>query len=109
MAQGQVDYNYTMQEFPSAEAPGLSVFYREAGDVFHTYSSYGRGVEAVIGTYTILDLVPKGRDEDALAFSMEWIRYHDRYETNEFADASKPYWPTTAESPAATCCGDHTP
>ena len=104
MAQGKVNYNYTMQEFPSAEAPGLSVFYKDSGgDVFHTYSTYGRGLDPLLGTYMILDLVPKGRDEDRLAFTMEWVRYHDRYETNEFADADKPYWPPTAESSAATC------
>ena len=52
----------------------------------------------------ILDLVPKGRDEDRLAFTMEWFRYHDRYGTNQFADAEKPYWPPpTAASSAATC------
>ena len=104
MAQGKVNYNYTMQEFPSEEAPGLSVFYKNAGgDVFHTYSTYGRGLDPLLGTYTILDLVPKGRDEDRLAFTMEWVRYHDRYGTNEFADAEKPYWPPRAESSAATC------
>ena len=104
-AQGQVNYNYTLQEFPSAEAPGLSVFYKDAaGDVFHTYSTYGRGLEALIGTYQILDLVPKGRDEDKLGFPMEWIRYHDRYGTDTFADANKPYWPETAE-PSSTSCG----
>jgi predicted dithiol-disulfide oxidoreductase (DUF899 family) len=91
-----VNYNYTMQEFPSAEAPGLSVFHRDAGGaLFHTYSTYGRGLEPLVGTYMILDLVPKGRDEDQLGFTMEWVRYHDRYGTNEFADANKPYWPTT--------------
>ena len=107
MAQGKVNYNYTMQEFPSAEAPGLSVFYRDAdGDVFHTYSTYGRGLDPLVGTYTILDLVPKGRDEDHLGFSMEWVRHHDRYGTNEFADADKPYWPETASPASATCgCG----
>ena len=67
MAQGKVDYNYTMQEFPSEEAPGISVFYKDAaGNVFHTYSTYGRGVEPLVGTYMILDMVPKGRDEDHL-------------------------------------------
>ena len=59
IAQGKVNYNYTMQEFPSAEAPGLSVFYKDAaGGVFHTYSTYGRRVELLMGTYRILDLVP---------------------------------------------------
>ena len=104
IAQGKVNYNYAMQEFPSAEAPGLSVFYKDAiGDVFHTYSTFGRGLEPLLGTYVILDLVPKGRDEERLAFTMEWVRYHDRYETNEFADADKPYWPPTDTSSAATC------
>jgi predicted dithiol-disulfide oxidoreductase (DUF899 family) len=103
IAQGKVNYNYTMQEFPSEEAPGLSVFYKDAGDVFHTYSTYGRGVDQLVGTYTILDLAPKGRDEDHFEFSMEWVRYHDRYGTNEFADADKPYWPETAAPSAASC------
>jgi predicted dithiol-disulfide oxidoreductase (DUF899 family) len=104
LAQGKVDYNYTMQEFPSAEAPGLSIFYKDAaGDVFHTYSTYGRGLEALMSTYRILDLVPKGRDEDHFGFPMEWVRYHDRYGTNEFADADKPYWPETASSETCGC------
>jgi predicted dithiol-disulfide oxidoreductase (DUF899 family) len=104
MAQGKVNYNYAMQEFPSEEAPGISVFYKDAGgDVFHTYSSYGRGLEQLVGTYMILDMVPKGRDEDKLGFTMEWVRHHDRYGTDEFADPTKPYWPAT-ESPSATTC-----
>ena len=62
---GKVTTTTTMQEFPSAEAPGISVFYKDAaGAVFHTYSTYGRGVEVLMGTYRMLDLVPKGRDED---------------------------------------------
>lgn len=107
MAQGKVNYNYTMQEFPSTEGPGLSVFYKDAaGDVFHTYSTYGRGVEQLMGTYRILDVVPKGRDEDHLGFAMEWVRHHDQYGSNEFADADKPYWPVTASPSSATCgCG----
>jgi predicted dithiol-disulfide oxidoreductase (DUF899 family) len=110
-AAGKVNYNYTMQEFPSDEAPGASVFHKDpaTGEIFHTYSTYGRGLDSFVGTYTLLDLVPKGRDEDHLGFSMEWVRYHDRYGTNEFADADKPYWPETA-APASTsasseCCG----
>ena len=107
MAQGKLDYNYTMQEFPSEEAPGVSVFSKDAaGDVFHTYSTYGRGVEQLVGTYMILDMVPKGRDEDHLGFTMEWVRHHDRYGTDEFADPSKPYWPETASPSSTTCsCG----
>lgn len=109
MAQGKVNYNYTMQEFPSTEAPGLSVFYKDdSGAIFHTYSSYGRGVEAPMTTYSILDMVPKGRDEDNLDHSMSWVRYHDRYDTNAFADANKPYWPEIEpppKSPSSPSCG----
>lgn len=101
---GKVEYNYQLQEFPSTEGPGVSVFYRDAkGDIYHTYSAYGRGVEILVGTYRVLDLVPKGRDEEDLDFSMAWVRYHDRYETNVFEDADKPYWPETT---GAGCCGE---
>jgi predicted dithiol-disulfide oxidoreductase (DUF899 family) len=106
MAQGKVDYNYTLQEFPSDEAPGLSVFYKnQAGEIFHTYSTFGRGLEPLIGTYMLLDLIPKGRDEDDLPFSMAWVRYHDRYGTDQFADADKPYWPETAQAATPPSCG----
>jgi predicted dithiol-disulfide oxidoreductase (DUF899 family) len=81
---GKVYYNYEMQEFPSDEAPGISVFYRDAaGDVFHTYSSYGRGLDLLIGAYNLLDLVPKGRDEDQLKSPMAWVRHHDRYTNSQ--------------------------
>ena len=105
MAQGKVNFNYTLQEFPSEEAPGISVFYRDTnGEIFHTYSTYGRGVEPAVGTYMLLDLVPNGRDEDDLDFSMAWVRHHDRYGTDEFADPDKPYWPATASVETAGCC-----
>jgi len=78
---GKVDYNYTAQPFGSTEAPGISVFQKEAdGTLYHTYSVYGRGVELMMGTYRILDLVPKGRDEDSLEWTMQWVRHHDRYD-----------------------------
>lgn len=81
LANGEVYYNYQNTKFPSSEAPGLSVFRRdENGDIFHTYSSYGRGLDILIGAYNWLDLVPKGRDEDNLSYTMEWVRRHDRYE-----------------------------
>jgi predicted dithiol-disulfide oxidoreductase (DUF899 family) len=73
-------YNHGTSEFPSEEAHGTSVFYKdEAGEVFHTYSSYARGPEPLLGVYSYLDLVPKGRDEDAFPFPMAWVRHHDRY------------------------------
>ena len=80
MAAGDVYYNYGMRPFPQEEAPGVSVFARGAdGTIHHTYSTYGRGVEFIMGAYHILDLVPKGRDEEQLEYGMEWVRHHDRY------------------------------
>ncbi len=99
MTRGKVYYNFEMSEFPSEEAPGITVFYKNrTGDIFHTYSSYARGTETVVGTYNYLDLVPKGRDEDGLAFTMSWVRHHDRYGDSYLADPSKPYWPTNTVS-----------
>jgi predicted dithiol-disulfide oxidoreductase (DUF899 family) len=83
IAGGKIYYNYC-DTWPHLheELPGISVFYKDdAGTVFHTYSTYGRGVEVMMGTYNMLDLTPKGRDEDNLKFTMEWVRHHDRYES----------------------------
>ncbi len=79
---GEYLYNYTMMSrYPLGELPGLSVFSRDAaGQIFHTYSTYARGLETFIGTYSLLDLVPNGRDEEALPFGMAWVRHRDRYE-----------------------------
>ena len=80
IAEGKAYYNYEVRPNTSSEEVGISVFYKnETGDVFHTYSSYARGPEFLIGAYSYLDLVPKGRDEGALPFTMAWIRHHDRY------------------------------
>lgn len=79
---GTVSYNYKKQKFPSTEAPGASVFYKDGnGDIFHTYSVYARGLDMFITTYQYLDIVPKGRDEDDLPYTMEWVRHHDNYGT----------------------------
>jgi predicted dithiol-disulfide oxidoreductase (DUF899 family) len=87
-AKGTVYYNYGMVEFPAEEAPGISVFVKnDAGDIFHTYSTYGRGVEVMMGTYNLLDLTPKGRDERDVDYKMEWVRHHDRYEPQPVAKA----------------------
>lgn len=81
MAKGEMDYNYKKNRFPSEEAPGASVFYKdENGDIFHTYSAYARGLEAGLLPYVYLDLVPKGRDEAQLPWPMAWVRHHDKYE-----------------------------
>jgi predicted dithiol-disulfide oxidoreductase (DUF899 family) len=80
VASGNTYYNYAIGKFPSEEAPGISVFHKDdAGDIFHTYSAYGRGLDILIGTYNLLDLTPKGRNEDALPHTMAWVRHHDRY------------------------------
>jgi len=77
---GTGTYNYHEVVQPFEELPGISVFCKDdAGRVFHTYSTYGRGVELMMGTYQLLDIVPKGRDEGA-GPGMEWVRYHDRYD-----------------------------
>jgi len=82
VASGKVNYNFTIQAFGSTEAPGISVFQKDDDcTIYHTYSVYGRGVELMMGAYRVLDLVPKGRDEDGLEHTMEWVRYHDSYDT----------------------------
>lgn len=80
LASGNVYYNFREGRFPVAEAPGASVFYKdESGAIFHTYSCYSRGIDILNGAYHYLDLVPKGRDEDSLQYSMSWLRLHDQY------------------------------
>jgi predicted dithiol-disulfide oxidoreductase (DUF899 family) len=79
-AKAKMYYNYETQEGVNEEMPGLSVFYKdENSDVFYTYSTYGRGLDILVGTYNFLDLVPDGRDEDHLDFTMDWVRRHDEY------------------------------
>ena len=64
-----------------SDREGASVFYRdEYGNVFHTYSSFSRGIDMLNTAYHYLDLVPKGRDEDGLEFTQAWVRHHDKYE-----------------------------
>jgi predicted dithiol-disulfide oxidoreductase (DUF899 family) len=81
ISRGDVYYNYGMRRFPADEAPGVSVFRRDDnGAVFHTYSCYSRGLDMLNGAYHFLDITSKGRDEEGLSYSMEWLRHHDRYE-----------------------------
>jgi predicted dithiol-disulfide oxidoreductase (DUF899 family) len=56
------------------EHPGMSAFVREGGAVYHTYSTYGRGLDALWGMYQWLDRAPRGRNENG-----PWWRHHDRY------------------------------
>ncbi|MDW5443430.1 thioredoxin family protein [Polaromonas sp. SM01] len=98
-AKGEVYYNYGTMAFAPEEMPGISVFCKDdAGEVFHTYSTFGRGVEVMMGTYKMLDLTPKGRAERDVPNKMEWVRHHDRY-----APA-----PAAKTVPAAgSCCEAH--
>ncbi|MEO5771206.1 MAG: thioredoxin family protein [Burkholderiaceae bacterium] len=80
-ARGEVAYNYGSWPYLSEELPGISVFAKDdAGEVFHTYSTYGRGVEVMMGAYRMIDLAPNGRDEGDAVNKMQWLRHHDRYE-----------------------------
>ncbi|GKX33983.1 MAG: hypothetical protein MnENMB40S_16010 [Rhizobiaceae bacterium MnEN-MB40S] len=78
IASGRIDYNFGELSMAGEEMPGVSVFVKnEAGDVYRTYSTYGRGVEVMMGAYAMLDLTPRGRNEER---GMDWVRRHDRYE-----------------------------
>ena len=79
LAQGVNTYNYEeLPEKKPGECPGTSVFYKdEAGDIYHTYSTYTRGIESAIGAFMLLDLTPLGRNEGTI---MDWMRHHDKYE-----------------------------
>ncbi|MGB5809131.1 MAG: DUF899 domain-containing protein [Polyangiales bacterium] len=74
-------YNYADTENVGEEMPGASFFIKEGSDLYHTYSTYGRGLDILIGTYNWLDRAPKGRDESDLDFTMAWVRRHDEYES----------------------------
>jgi len=99
----EIYYNYTMQKFGAEERPGASAFYRDAaGNVFHTYSTYARGLDMLVGAYNWLDIAPKGRDEEGLAFSMAWVRHHDKYGDGYTVDAKAGY--VQPKKTGDTCC-----
>jgi predicted dithiol-disulfide oxidoreductase (DUF899 family) len=76
----QAGYNYGSMKAPGSDMPGVSVFARDgSGAVFHTYSAYGRGIDALNVAYQVLDLVPEGRDE-APGKAMSWLRLRDQYD-----------------------------
>jgi predicted dithiol-disulfide oxidoreductase (DUF899 family) len=77
-AKKQAFFNYKMRDPDSSDREGASVFYKDAkGNIFHTYSTYARGIDMVNVAYHYLDLVPKGRDEGKTGPS--WLRRHDEY------------------------------
>jgi len=95
IAKGRINYNYGTWPHTGEEWPGVSAFYKDdAGAVLHTYSTFGRGVEVMMGTYRMLDLMPKGRDERT-GHKMAWVRHHDRYELEA---------PAKTVTAAGSCC-----
>lgn len=77
---GDVTYNYRKTHMGMSDMTGISVFAEDhEGAIYHTYSTYSRGVDMLNGAYHILDLTPKGRDEADLTFSMGWLKRHDEY------------------------------
>ena len=78
---GKPLYNFGTTPFYGEELPGISVFYRdEAGAVFHTYSTFARGLDMMNAAYHYLDLTPLGRHEDGLPYPMDWVRLRDQYQ-----------------------------
>ncbi|HUC67448.1 MAG TPA: thioredoxin family protein [Stellaceae bacterium] len=103
IAARDVYYNYDLRRVGIEELSGRSVFYRNAaGEVFHTYSSYGRGGEEQLGTYACLDITPKGRNETGPYHTLaDWVRHHDRYEAGGFVASTGRYVADEAEE---SCC-----
>lgn len=83
-------YNYSTRPADSEELSGHTVFYRDSsGEVFHTYSTYGRGDESLINTYNYLDMTPKGRNETGPEYNLtDWVRRHDEYEPHATGSAA---------------------
>ena len=92
LADDKTVYNFNRKPYPIRELPGLSVFVKdEQGAIYHTYSSFARGLESFVTAYQYIDLTPKGRDEEQTG-GMGWLRHHDRYDELHFVDpwAEKP-------------------
>lgn len=93
LANGPITYNYRQEKLAGEEQPGVSAFFKnEKGEIFHTYSAYGRGDEATIGAYAYLDMAPLGRNETGPNGNLgDWVKLHDQYDKN---------------APASCCAGD---
>ncbi len=107
LAKGKVTYNYTTIDASIDELSGISAFCKDDnGDIFHTYSSYGRGNEEVLGAYMWLDLAPKGRNENGPHRGMmDWVRHHDRYEAAGAPDKAGGWRPAAKSgSDEPGCC-----
>ena len=81
IAEGAKVYNFGTSGFGIEEAPGISVFFRDqAGNIFHTYSCFARGLDMMNAAYHYLDLTPLGRHEEGLPYPMDWLRLRDQYQ-----------------------------
>jgi predicted dithiol-disulfide oxidoreductase (DUF899 family) len=105
IAAGKMHYNYALADFVSEELSGISVFYKdEAGNIFHTYSTYGRGDEMLDTTYMYLDLTPKGRNETGPHFNLgDWVRHHDRYGAKGSVDEGGRYLAEDSSESSCKC------
>jgi len=74
-------YNYSPRKLDSTEMPGISAFFRDGDQVYHSYSTYARGLDMLNTAYHYLDIAPQGRDEEGLAFPMQWVKHRIAYET----------------------------
>jgi predicted dithiol-disulfide oxidoreductase (DUF899 family) len=90
LAKGKVTYNFEEIETQMEDLHGMSVFTRdETGNIYHTYSSYGRGDERALGAYAFLDLTPNGRGENGPNFALtDWVKRHDEYQPQQQSHAA---------------------
>jgi len=87
LASDQTVYNFNGKPYPIRELPGLSVFFKDSrGDIYHTYSTFARGLDIFLGTYNYLDVTPRGRDEEQTGGMRGWLRHHDRYDDKPYVD-----------------------
>jgi predicted dithiol-disulfide oxidoreductase (DUF899 family) len=87
---GKPNYNYETIPAYGEEVPGASAFIKKDGNVFHTYSTYARGLDILLPMYNWIDLTAKGRDEAEIKpHAMAWVRHHDRYSDGKMVDIGK--------------------
>lgn len=90
ISSGKPVYNYETISFPSEEAPGASAFIKKDGEIFHTYSTYARGLDILLPMYNWIDMTAKGRDEAGMKpHAMAWVRHHDRYSDGKMVEIGK--------------------
>ena len=83
LARGKISYNYTLQKLDpdDTDRPGVSAFFKDGDQIFHTYSAYSRGIDMLNTAYHYLDIAPKGRDEESLPHPMAWVKLRINYQS----------------------------